>query len=428
VCAAAARGRCHFDHRLAVWGADCHALAEALEHWTEEAKAKELTGRVAFLFTGQGSQYAGMGLHLYETCRVFREALDQCDGILRGHGFDPLCTVLGDATRLEETGAAQPALFALEYALAQTWRHWGIEPAAVLGHSVGEYVAACLASVLSLEDGLRLIAERGRLMQACPAGAMLACFAPLPTIEEHLSRRHNRLAVAVVNGPENVVVAGDPETVAAAQEDFAAHDIPTRLLRVRRAFHSALIDPALPGLRAAAAPLTHRGQAIPLVSNLTGLFMTGAPATDYWAEHARGTVQFAAGLETLRQAGITHFLEIGPDAVLSRLGPACLTSADAVWLPSLRRGADDWSELLSSLARLYMAGARIDWERFHDGVPREHVALPTYPFQRQRYWLDAVPRAVRETDNGADKVLSVEKVNVPNGTVMCNLSGTARLR
>jgi acyl transferase domain-containing protein/acyl-CoA synthetase (AMP-forming)/AMP-acid ligase II/SAM-dependent methyltransferase/acyl carrier protein len=420
VCAAAARGRCHFDHRLAVWGADNRALAESLERWAvgeptttccAGVGAQELTGRVAFLFTGQGSQYAGMARQLYETCRVFREALDQCAGILRGCGFDPLRALLNGATRLDETDVAQPALFPLEYALAQTWRHWGVEPAAVLGHSVGEYVAACLAGVLSLEDGLRLIAERGRLMQACPAGAMLACFAPLAAIEECLGRWHNELTVAVVNGPESVVVAGAAESAVAAQEDFAAHDIPTRLLRVRRAFHSSLVDPALPGLRAAAAALTHRAPTIPLVSNLTGQFWTGAPAADYWAEHARGTVQFAAGLQTLHQAGITHFLEVGPDAVLSRLGPACVTSGGAVWLSSLRRDGEDWSGLLASLARLYANGARIDWEHFHDDIPRGHVALPTYPFQRQRYWIDAVPRAARRPDSGAEK--AAEKVNVP---------------
>jgi acyl transferase domain-containing protein/acyl-CoA synthetase (AMP-forming)/AMP-acid ligase II/SAM-dependent methyltransferase/acyl carrier protein len=400
VCATASRGRAHFAHRLAVTGTDRVALADAMSHWlagVPEANchagvASDLSGRVAFLFTGQGSQYAGMGQQLDAATRCYRETLDQCDQILRGLGFASLRDMLAHPTRLDDTGVAQPALFALEYALAQTWRHWGIEPAALLGHSVGEFTAACVAGVFSLEDGLKLITERGRMMQACPDGAMLACFAAPAVVGKHLERWQDRLSVAAINGPDNLVVSGHPGAIDEFQADCAASDIPTRRLKVQRAFHSAGIEAALAGLEATASAMLHREPRIPLISNLTGQFMTGAPNPDYWSKHARGTVQFAAGIQALTRAGITHFVEVGPDPVLCRLGPACLTEGKATWLPSLRHGGNDYDEMQAGLARLYVDGAVVDWRRFDEGLPRQHVNLPTYPFQRRRFWIDAVPR------------------------------------
>lgn len=406
VCATAAQGRNHFAHRLAVRGSSLHELGDSLQRWLDGKRdpawqtgtaRTELPRHLAFLFTGQGSQYAGMGKQLYESCPIFRDNLDRCDNILRGHGFFSVCEALGNAERLEGTDVAQPALFALEYSLAQMWRHWGIEPAAVLGHSVGEYVAACVAGVFALEDGLRLIAERGKLMQACPEGTMLACFAPLAEIQERLERWQDFLSIAAVNGPESIVLAGDAGVMAAFQEELAAFSVETRPLHVRRAFHSRLIESALPKLRDVAAGIAQRSPNIRLISNKTGDFFQAAPDAGYWTEHARVPVQFARGIQTLHQAGITHFLEIGPEAVLSRLGPTCLTGQDAVWLPSLRRGKDDWQELLASLGKLYVEGAAIDWERF-DGQRRRRLVLPTYPFQRQRYWYDDLPRGAASAD------------------------------
>jgi malonyl CoA-acyl carrier protein transacylase/SAM-dependent methyltransferase len=354
---------------------------------------------VAFLFTGQGALIAGMGRNLSRTSGIFRATLDRCDEILRTCGVASVREALDNAGHQEQTDLAQPALFSLEYALAQTWRHWGIEPAALLGHSVGEYVAACLAGVLSLEDALKLIACRGRLMQDCPEGAMLACFAPLEEVQRHVQRWGDCLEIAVINGPEQVVVAGGA-AVAAFQEELAAHGIETRLLKVRRAFHSALIEPALPGLRALAATLTHRPPAIPLVSNLSGTFFASAPGPDYWAEHARRTVQFASGIRALREEGITHFLEVGPDAVLSRLGPACLAARPqaekpdgTVWLSSLQRGMDEQEAPLTSLGRLYLDGAEVCWDRLNDAPHWRRLSLPTYPFERIRYWVDGAPGA-----------------------------------
>ncbi len=421
VCANAARGRSHLAQRLTVRGSTSQEIADALQSWAGERRGvsatcqagtahQHLSGRIAFLFTGQGSQYPGMAKQLFDACPIFRENLDRCDTMLRDLGFSSIRQALDDSARVDDTDVAQPALFTVGYSLAQTWRHWGIEPAAVLGHSVGEYVAACVAGVFSLEDGLRLIAERGRLMQACPEGAMLACFAPLAEIQEHLERWQDLLSIAAINGPESIVVAGDPGTVAAVQEEFAAFGVETRALHVRRAFHSRLIEPALAGLQKVAATITHRPPSIRLISNKTGDFFSAAPTPQYWAEHARVPVQFVAGIQALSQAGISHFLEIGPEAALSRLGPTCIsgpgerrsvsaTSPDAVWLHSLRRGKDDWTELLGSVGKLYVDGAAVDWERLDNDQRRPRVVLPTYPFQRQRFWIDDLPRGSAPADD-----------------------------
>jgi microcystin synthetase protein McyG len=443
VCAAASLGRCHFPYRLSVRGRSVADVITALKKWEESGAspscqagegAEDLSGRVAFLFTGQGSPYAGMGRELDELSPVYHRTLDQCAEILARLGLGGLREALNNPEQLEGTDLAQPALFALEYALAQTWRAWGIEPAAVLGHSVGEYVAACIAGVLSLEDALALIARRGHLMQDCPEGAMLACFASLEDVQHHVEHWNGRVEVAVINGPQNIVVSGYPAEIAALREELAAWSIETRLLKVRRAFHSALIEPALPALTEMARSLTHRPPTIPLVSNVTGKVLSGGPTADYWAEHARKPVQLSAGLQTLHEMGITHFVEVGPEAVLSRLGPLCLPSSAAVWLSSLRQSASDWTQMLSSLGRLYVDGARVRWEEllprhgswscgtalpsrpdgsgepsyggdgsgepshvriFRAGViyrgAGRQLCLPTYPFERFRYWVDSLP-------------------------------------
>src|SRR5262249_19305432 len=316
VCAAAGQRRCHFEYRLAAFATTSQELSTALSSWAETGHhpacqagqaAQELAGRVAFLFTGQGTIPSTAGRVLYKTCPVFRRTLDRCAEVLDVSVPGTFLAVLGDAAGMKQTAVAQPALFALGYALAQTWRAWGIEPAALLGHSVGEYTAACVAGVLSLEDALKLIAHRGRLMQNCLEGAMLTCFGPLDRVHPHVARWDGRLEVAAINGPENIVVSGRPADAAALREELAVHGIESRLLPVRRAFHSALIEAALPGLKELAATLTHGPPSLPLVSNVTGDYFSAAPPAGYWAEHARRPVQFAAGIRTLHATRITHF-------------------------------------------------------------------------------------------------------------------------
>ncbi len=299
--------------------------------------------------------------------------------------------MLGDEARLEQTDVSQPALFALEYALARTWQAWGIEPAAVLGHSAGEYAAACIAGVFSLDDGIRLIVERGRAMQACPEGSMVACFAPLEKLEEILRPWNDRLAIAAINGPENIVVSGSCQDIRELQTLLTACAVFYRELGVKRAFHSSLIEPALASLHRTAAGVAQHAPTLPLVSNISGDFTTAAPTADAWVRHARLPVRFADGINKLVNAGITHFLEIGPGTTLARLGQHCVGSKEKafVWLPSLHQTNADDSVMLQSLARLYQDGASVRWEAI--SPRRRTVNLPTYPFQRQRFWFTGTP-------------------------------------
>jgi acyl transferase domain-containing protein len=354
--------------------------------------------RIAFLFTGQGAQFVGMGRQLYESEPVFRAAIERCDEILRDQLERPLLSVLypvpgeeADAElRIHQTGYTQPALFALEYALSELWKSWGITPAAVLGHSIGEYVAATVAGVMSLEDGLRLIAERARLMQALPAGGgMAAVFADRERIDAAVAASGGRLDIAGENGPGSFVLSGDETALTEATAALEADGARVRRLQVSHAFHSPLMDPVLEPFAAAAAGVRLCAPRLRLVSNVTGQLASQEIASaGYWARHLRAPVRFAEGIRTLRNEGITIFLEVGPSPTLLGIARQCVAEGEAAWVPSLRRGREDWAQMLDGLATLFVEGAPVDWEGFDQACDHRPVTLPTYPFQRQRYWVE----------------------------------------
>ncbi|HEX3870002.1 MAG TPA: type I polyketide synthase, partial [Pirellulales bacterium] len=338
VCHTANVGRSHFNHRLAVTAADTQELRDKLANlhekkkpagvWRRQCKTAS-TLKVAFFFTGQGSQYVQMGRALYETQPTFSRALDKCDEILRPLLPKPLLSVLypeaGEPSLLDETVYTQPALFAVEYALSALWRSWGIEPALVLGHSVGEYVAACIAGVFSLEDGLTLIAHRARLMQQLPRDGMMAViFASASRVEPALAEFSDRVSVAALNGPDNTVISGDEAAIRELLERFALEDIRTQALAVSHAFHSPLMEPMLDEFESLASEVEYSSPALPLVSNLSGTVMNnGAPSADYWRRHVRSPVRFATSVEQLAPHEISVVLEIGPTSSLLGMARRC---------------------------------------------------------------------------------------------------------
>ena len=318
----------------------------------------------------------------------------KCNEILKAYLEKSILDVIYpeniDNSIIDKTAYTQPALFAIEYALYKLWQYWGIKPSVVMGHSVGEYVAATVAGVFSLEDGLKLIAHRGRLMQQLPAGGgMLSVMASEEIVNQVIAPYSEKVAIAAINGPVSIVISGEIEAITTVKETLEAQDIKTKQLQVSHGFHSHLMSPMLESFAAVASQITYNQPTIPLISNVTGTRADDNITTaNYWVNHVRQSVQFAQSMETLHQEGYEVFLEIGPKPTLLGMGRQCLPEDGGVWLPSLRPGQSDWQQMLQSLAKLYVGGVKVDWSAFYQDYPCTKVVLPTYPFQRQRYWIE----------------------------------------
>ncbi|MBE9045458.1 alpha/beta fold hydrolase [Pleurocapsales cyanobacterium LEGE 10410] len=405
ICHTSNTGRTHFNLRLAIAAETtaqlCTRLAEfvagksspGIIYRESESKSKH---RITFLFTGQGSQYVNMGYQLYQTQAVFRRAIEQCAEILQPYLDRPLVEVLypdpslADSSLLHQTAYTQPAIFAVEYALAQMWLDWGIKPAALIGHSVGEYVAATVAGVFSLADGLKLVATRGKLMQSLTQeGEMYAVFAQEATVRSLIEPFGEAVAIAAINSPQSLVISGMTEIVREVISKFDVQGIKSKQLEVSHAFHSPLMNPMLPEFKTVAESISYHQPQIKLISNVTGQTATEQIATaNYWVNHVVAPVRFADGMKTLQQES-QIFLEIGSKPILIGMGRASAHEhqPNSCWLPSLRPKKLDWQQVLQSLGSLYARGITIDWHRVERGGHK--VALPTYPFQRQSYWLNA---------------------------------------
>jgi acyl transferase domain-containing protein len=390
-------GRRVFKHRrFAV--CDGASAINALRTRAVTKVCEPRTRSVVFMFPGQGSQYVNMGLELYQNRETFREDVDRCCEILRPLLGQDLRSILypsedqsESATRkLVETSFTQPALFVVEYAVARLWMQLGVQPKKMIGHSIGEYVAACLAGVFSLEDALALVATRGRMMQQLASGAMLTVALAeqevVPLIDE-------RLSLAVVNGPQLCVVAGAEEAISGFEERLTKRNIVSRRLHTSHAFHSSMMEPILSEFAAQVRKVKLQAPSIPYVSNVTGNLITAAEATDanYWSRHLRQTVRFGDGLNVLLKEREQVLLEVGPGQSLSMLAKRQLEkdSGHAVVssLPpakATRSGDEQW---LHAMGQLWLEGVNLNWSRIHAGQRRRRLPLPSYPFERQRYWI-----------------------------------------
>jgi len=417
-------GRTGYDFRRAIVCADTQDAAESL---AKRDTTRVLSGHkdslersVVFMFTGQGSQYIGMGRELYEHEPAFRAEVDRCSDILAPYIGCDLRQLLycepgkeAEATeRLTQTAFTQPALFVIEYALAKLWLEWGVKPAAMIGHSIGEYVAACLAEVMSLEDALKVVAMRGKLMQSLPGGSMLAVPLPESEVESLLGPR---LSLATVNAPQLCVVSGESSAITELEERLSAREVRTRRLHTSHAFHSAMMSDIIAPFTEFMGRINLKSPRTPYISNVTGRWITNEEATDprYWATHLRQAVRFSDGLRELLVDPRRILLEVGPGQTLSSLAKPQLGQAgrtgEAMVLSSMRHAQDEKADvafILNSLCRMWVKGAKVDWNGFHKDEKRRRIPIPTYPFERQRYWIEANRQAV---DSASARVVSTAK-------------------
>ncbi|MBR8836535.1 MAG: SDR family NAD(P)-dependent oxidoreductase [Stigonema ocellatum SAG 48.90 = DSM 106950] len=401
-------GRRAFNHRWMVIVKDFEEAIQVLEvanpqQFTQVLESSSSTDRsVIFMFPGQGAQYVNMAKELYQSEVTFRQECDRCSYFLLPHlGFDLLSclypteeTSANTAQQLQQTSITQPALFVIEYALAKLWMSWGVVPQAMIGHSIGEYVAACLSNVFSLEDALLLVATRGKLMQQLPSGAMLSVSLPVNEVQSFLDVEYGAsLQIAASNAPSLSVVSGSFEAIAQLEQQLAGKKVEFRRLHTSHAFHSVMMDSIIEPFTEYLRTINLNPPQIPFISNLTGTWIDPTEATNpnYWAQHLRQKVRFSEGIAELLQDEKRIFLEVGPGRTLSTLVRRHTSASEQVVLSSVRHPQEQRSDvafLLNTLGRLWLAGVEVDWSGFYAQEQRDRLPLPTYPFERQRYWIE----------------------------------------
>jgi acyl transferase domain-containing protein len=418
-------GRRTFDHRKMVLTAnleDARRTLESNDYRRVHASQQQSKNRpVVFLFSGQGSQYPNMGAGVYREEKVFREHIDQCAELLRPHlGCDLRAalypelfpamsvkgTTAGAADLLNQTWLTQPALFATEYALAKLWTHWGIEPRAMLGHSIGEYVAACLAGVFTLSDALALVAARGDLMYGLPKGAMLAVNL---SAQELRPRLPDAISIAAVNGPSLCVVSGPFPEIDNVEKKLEGQGVGCQRVRTSHAFHSAMMDGAIAPFVEKVAGVRRNAPKLTFLSNVTGAKIADADAIDphYWGRHLRATVLFSAGVSELAKDSGSIFLEVGPGHTLKTLTRQVLAGLPEDFvlssLPQAHEKQPSESFVLNTLGRLWLAGAGVSWQKLHEGERRHRISLPNYPFERTKYFIERPSgEGIRESARGRE--------------------------
>ncbi|MDE3091324.1 MAG: acyltransferase domain-containing protein, partial [Chloroflexota bacterium] len=413
LCFTANHGRAHFQHRFALVLDSQSQAGTCLAGFADgkdnsrivTGQARESGKKIVFLFTGQGSQYVGMGRELYETQPTFRAVIDRCDVVAQTSLGRSLIELIYPVTQpthndlMDSHPCGQAANFALECALADLWRSWGVQPNLVLGHSLGDFAAAYTAGVFSLEDGMRLVIERGRLMEQAQ-GSMVSVIGSETEVQPFIAPFAD-VTVGVINGPRSVVISGGHANVARVVEQLQQAGLKTHKLDIPVAAHSPLLDAVLDEFESAVRRVKLSAPRCQVISSMTGQRVTSELSEPrYWRQHLRNTVRFADGVQTLHEQGARIFLEIGPKPTLVGMAETILDSETSGkqsgiekpesrmdFLPSLRAGRSDWQQMLTSLGKLYVRGIEIDWVGFDKDKPRHMVTLPTYPFQRKRYWI-----------------------------------------
>lgn len=417
-------GRTYLTHRRWVIGDNIHDVITNLETLDFKTSATKISENhpphLVFMFPGQGSQYINMGLNLYQTQKVFHDAFDTCAEFFNAYLEADLRTLIYPKSQdvqnaeilLRETRITQPALFTIEYAIACLWRSLGLEPSAMIGHSIGEFVAATLAEVFSLKDACKLVAIRGKMMQALPKGSMLSVRLSEQDLKEHLNQE---IEIASINGPKLCVVAGTTPAIEAFQEKLSALNIVTKLLETSHAFHSAMMEPVIVDFAKVIEEISLSPPTIPFISTVTGTWITDKEAKDimYWARHLRVPVRFADGMNTLCEDLNTLFLEIGPRTTLTTLARQNIKNPQKqIAISSMTDSALEDKEItafLKAIGELWQAGVTLDWKAYYQGEHRHRLPLPTYPFERKRFFIE---RANASPVEGVCRILPTRGVDM----------------